>query len=580
MVLLMLAACGTQTPEAEGLSTQAAARTYYVATNGKDTNSGTTASAPLATIGAAVDKAQSSRSQGSVDVVVAAGAYRQTVDDTTSSSGPLITVKGAGATLSGSDVYPKAEWTNEGGGLWSHRWDNNWTPTKVDSHSSIMAQRRECVFHNGQLLRQLETNKPLTNNTFKVDETANKLYIKVSTFGTVEVCTRDTLWKLSQTRNLRVEGLTFQHAASTFSNPAVVAYSGQTFDGVTVQWNGQAGLKLQGNDSGVAIDTDPDAPATHTDACDLNGQCDIIVRNSHLNDNGFSGLTGFGVRNSLVEDSAWSRNNWRGNWWGHHGWDTGNKILHVRGLILRRNTVEDNFSSGWWCDTNCMNVRLYDNTFRGNRVGVNLELSQGPFEVHDNTFVGNTYPDPAYPNHGSGTTYDVNCSSTDRCHIVNNAMDGVLQVTQASRCYQIKDVICNKDVNTFMQNPFNLADNYYPHSLGFIVTGNDYRQVLFEFMDDCELAVTRTGTLRPPACTSQQISDKHLDKDEGVQNGGAVWRDNDNPGPPDGPSNIATSDKKVRLIRNSGNPPQPYDIFRSETDFKVEFFEPDWTAFD
>ena len=211
-----------------------------------------------------------------------------------------------------------------------------------------------------------------------------------------------------------------------------------------------------------------------------------------------------------------SRNGWRGFvWWGKYSPDSGNKILHVRGLILRNNTFADNWSPAWWCDTDCMNVRIYDNTFTGNHVGINLELSQGPFEVYRNTFVGNTYSDPQnHPNHGTNTGYDVNCSTTDRCHIHNNTVDGILNIVQDNRCFQFDGNVCKGPPAPYpMHNPFNIADNYYPHSLNFSVKNNGFRQIVFEYTDDCELAVIRTGTLNPTACNG--VTNQFLNKNEG-----------------------------------------------------------------
>ena len=520
-MLLVLAACGSQTPEAEGLSTQAAAKTFYVATNGKDSNSGTVSTAPLATISNAIRKAQSSRSQGTVDVIVAAGTYRQAVEVNDASTGSLITVKGPGAVISGSDIYPKANWESRGNGVWRHRWYKNW-PTTSDDYTPAMAKRRECVFNSGQLLEQVNSGAALTqNNTFKVEEGEDYLYIKVSTFGTVEVCVRPTLWSLSGTRNLLVKDLTFQHAASTWKEAAVLARSDQTYDGITARFNGQAGLHLLSNDSAVL--SRPMSDCVHNHA-----SCDIMVRNSKFNENGFSGIVGYQIKDSMVTFSEASKNNWRGAWAEHYTWDTGNKVLGVRNLIVSYNKFMDNESNGWWCDTDCAEIDFYGNIVTGNREnGIMVELSQGPFKIHDNTFNDN----------GKA---DVLCSTVDGCMVYDNknkVQDGksytfeVLQVINTARCiittndqnnYYCSDKDRNSDTRSYWDNPFNMEQNYYPHSTGFDVHGNDYKQVFFQATSKGKLEHTRDTAV---SWTGNDYNEAGTDKVKIVeQNGNTITR--------------------------------------------------------
>ena len=507
-VCLLLAACSTQTPQEEGLSTQAATTTFYVATNGKDTNNGTSTTTPLATVYQAIIKARGSRSSGPVDIIVAPGTYRQAVDDSDDSLAPskgaLITVKGAGAIVSGSDIYTDWTPTSSGGATHIHSWGFNWGQTTPDD-GDPMITRVECVFNNGQLLRQVKRGETLTTNTFKIDEPNGDIYINVPSLGKVEVCVRPTLWKLYSTRNLVVEGLTFQHAASSFKQSAVFAYSGQIYDGITVQWNGQAGVQLLG----LKSDT-------------TNSNYNFVIRNSRLNNNGFAGLIGVGVRDTLVEGNQISFNNWRGAWWEHYGWDTGNKILGVRHLVLRNNLIEGNKSPGWWCDTDCMDVEVYGNTFKNNRVGMNVELSQGPFEIHNNTFTGSTY-------------YDINCDLVDGCHVKDNSMTSSLKVKSGgTRCIaSLTDGAgCNGN-KQYWNNPFSLTKDYYPSLLGFDIQRNTYKQIIFEYVDNNKLKVMREGTPNP----------------ENVTNSSATIKDNNVvAGTPD-----SQSANKVKLIRKDSN---------------------------
>ena len=521
LLLFVLAACAVQAPQATfsvptavAATPPASSGTLYVSTEGSDRASGETPEAAFATLGHALDVAQARRKRGGATVVnVLPGTYRQSVENWTESNGPPIIIRGPEAVVSGSDVY--TDWENEGANVYSHAWTHDWgfpaKPTNPYEDVNPMIARKECVFNGGKLLRQVRGKDGLKEDTFFVDEKRNKLFINVSNLGIVEVCERAELWKANRTKNLRVEGLTFQHAASAWGESAVYVRAFQTYDGVTVRWNSQTGVHANGEG--------------------------IVIRNSRMNDNGFSGLTGYAVKDSLIEDSEWSRNNWRGDWWGHYGWDTGNKVLGVRGLTLRGNLIEGNMSPGWWCDTDCMGVEVYNNTFRNNRAGINLELSQGPFDVYNNTFSGNTY-------------YDINCATVDRCRVKNNIMEGALKVSLDGRCITARGrrADCSKQP---WRNPFKLRKSYYPSLLGFEIEGNTYNQVVFEYVDDQELEIMRDG--KP--------------NKEKVESAAALWRNNNNKALP--------ANKEVELVR-SGIGVRYY----SEAEFGREFFNPAWSDFD
>ena len=499
----------------------------YVSPNGDDGADGLTPETAYKTIKKAVDVAQARRGQNKATVIaVLQGTYRQAVEDYDTSTGPQITVKGPDAVISGSDVY--TAWSNSNNSTVHtyNDWTFNWGDQDTKGHGDRMITRRECVFNDGQLLRQVRRGETLTTNTFKVDEPNDKLLINVPSRGVVEVCVRPTLWNLPKTRNLLVEGLTFQHAATEWYKAAVLARSGQTYDGITVRWNGQSGLELQSNDPAVLS-----SPMSNCVSND--GACDIIVKNSYFNDNGFSGVIGFKVKDSMLRFSEVSRNNWRGDWWGHYTWDTGNKVLGVRNLVVRYNKFLDNKSNGWWCDTDCVNVDFYGNIVEGNREhGVMVELSQGPLKIHDNTFRNN------------GVS-DILCSTVDRCIVHDNNMregggSHIFQVTNSKRCIvaQTGTKCFADDQNpTYWQNPFNLTENYYPKSAGFDVQDNSYKQVFFESMSDGEIAFTRDNAV--------------------------VWTRND--------ENEGAADKVK--VRQNGSPDATY----TEQEFRNRY---NWSSFD
>jgi parallel beta-helix repeat protein len=109
---------------------------------------------------------------------------------------------------------------------------------------------------------------------------------------------------------------------------------------------------------------------------------------NHVHHNGQKGMTGDG-RNILVQDNEISFNNWAGY---APGWEAGGaKFAQMVSLTLRGNSVHDNAGPGLWCDVDCIDVLIENNTVENNTAGpgIQYEISYSA-KIRNNT-VRNNY---------------------------------------------------------------------------------------------------------------------------------------------------------------------------------------------
>ena len=342
--------------------------------SGSDRNPGTSAK-PLKTLKAGINKAVANRKSGKgTRVVVHNGTYREELKFF-SSSGAKIVVQArerGKAVVSGADRW--SDWSCRSG-VCSKPWDKNWGtasnpwPNKIDVGQ--LARRRELVVVNGKNLDQAMSRSGLKDGTFYVDEGGNRLYIDPPS-GTdlnranVEVGVRGTLFRTSGFDNFVLDGLTFQYSASAFRDAAlsVSAKKDVLLANLKINRNGQEGLSLHGKG--------------------------ITIRNTEMNYNGSTGITGIGMRDLLMEDNETSYNNWRGDRGDYHSWEIGNKFLKTDGMIVRRHKSVGNLSRGFWFDWDVENVVVEDMYACNNlNDGLHIEASQGPITIKKSTFCKN-----------------------------------------------------------------------------------------------------------------------------------------------------------------------------------------------
>ncbi len=384
IIVFVLAVAGIVTAAEPALG-QSYDETIHVDGNaGADDNPGTEAE-PLQSIQEAMNRATDYKNDGrSVHVVIAGGTYRESVQFAYSNyngngTGAPVLVEGAGPTatvIRGSDVFESEEWQNEGNGVFSHTWTKDWgtanDPTggyiencgahpKYCAHSPELVLRREMVFVNGERMRQVLSADAMEPGTFRVDQTADRLYLQPPagdnfSESTVEVSVRSRGWFTDLETNLTIRNLGVEHVATPWKNglgAIVLAGSNHTIENVMSVQNNHIGLNLRGEDT--------------------------KVRNCILNQNGHSGVSATEVKNLLLEGSVVNANNWRGALGGYTGWSVGNKFFKGRDLTIRGTSFNYNKSRGFWFDNDLKNALIEDVTLKGNLLdNIFLEQLQGP----------------------------------------------------------------------------------------------------------------------------------------------------------------------------------------------------------
>jgi hypothetical protein len=332
-----------------------------------------------------------------VRVLIHPGIYRETLAieaDEATTSAPL-TLEGTadGVVVSGSDVL--TGWVGGGNGIYTHPWSERWGLAPLPDGWQGQAEyldrnpvirRREMVFVGGHALLQVMSSDELgaTEESFFVSEDQAQILIHVPPSTDVaktdvEVAIRSHLLQVTARQNITIERMTFQHAATPMSGPAV---SFADSSHVTVMrsdfvWNSWIGLGLNYGD-------------------------DVTIRHVRANHNGAGGITGSRTRGLLIVDSQTSYNNWRGS----RGWNvsdhssaidpnfidfaTGQKFFRLRDSTFRDLRSTDNLSGGIWLDYDNAGVTFDHVVLSGNLThGLMVEASQGPISVVDSEICGN-----------------------------------------------------------------------------------------------------------------------------------------------------------------------------------------------
>lgn len=303
---------------------------------------------------------------------------------------------------SGADMLPTNEWKDEGDGLWSHDWPQEFGNFAYPwSVPGVLGHRREMVWINGQSLRPvlletydvkglaqfggtavswsytgfLDPKKTLVPGTFGVAERAEngkRLYIRLVAGAKlppqgVETALRPALLNLAGKSAVVLRGLTFEKCANSdrdFGAESPVSF-GASFneenrpgdvlmERCRFRWNSGSGFYLTG--------------------------WRWTVRDCDFSYNGFSGLSSGDARNVLFERVSANFNCWREFFSGSEDWNYGGIKMHgVAGHLVRGFTAIGNASHGIWWDVHCGDVTFEDAVLIRNRRSFIYELSEGPF---------------------------------------------------------------------------------------------------------------------------------------------------------------------------------------------------------
>ncbi|SFD76627.1 Right handed beta helix region [Actinopolyspora alba] len=341
-------------PAVPGTNTPVSPEALFVATDGSDDAAGTR-KAPLRTLGAAVDRADSPTT-----IVLREGTYRESVGIVRKRL-RIRSFPGERVWLKGSEIV--ADWTRADEG-WLHRdWSPGYCrdcylPEIIDSRHPN-AGLPDMVFLDGKPLRQVAERGEVTPGTFYVDTVEDTLLLGSDPTGkTVEASAHPWLLQFDGPRaaGSSLHGVGIAHYASrqeygrrgamVVVNAADVVLRDNAF-----AWSAS---------SGVAVF----APNAEVDG-------NIIV------DNGLVGLMSNKAHGVRLVDNRVSRNNReRFALSGPAIGAGGVKMTRTRKALIEHNSFVNNIGTGWWCDLGCTDATVVHNTARDNaKHGLYYEVS-------------------------------------------------------------------------------------------------------------------------------------------------------------------------------------------------------------
>lgn len=378
------------TPIDEGL----VVNTYHVDQghpSASDSNPGT-ASLPFETIDKGISQASIDKAGNiGAKVLIYPGVYRETINRNGSTTNAPIVIEAVQlgtVIIDGSDAFTAWSLKTGTSNIYEHSWTNNWgTYYGSDPLPDIVA-RREIVFVNDQLYKQVLEYADLVPGTYQVDESANKLYICsdiVITSATVDVGMRggwnsasyfdNDCFRMTGYKNLIVRGITVQRAANNYYHAAftINQCENSLVEDCTAEWN------------------------NFTSASFWNST-DLMVRRFSATYNGYKSSTGNNI-DIIIEDSEFSYQNWRGAWGQYYAWDTaGLKAWTDHGITFRNCDFIGNQAAGLWFDShqastnNVTDVTIENCRFNENYLqGLALENTVGPVSITNSDFVCNDW---------------------------------------------------------------------------------------------------------------------------------------------------------------------------------------------
>jgi len=359
----------------------AAAEIYVDSTRGSDFYPGTREQ-PVKTMEKAFRLARANNSRNiPTRILINPGIYREakvwvTSGQETDSPITIMASISGTVTISGSDVWADWQPDRQNPNLLIHQWPYQWglcpLPRGWPSVQDIV-RRREMIFVNGELLRQVLSLSEMREGSFFVDELNARVYIRVPPgtdvqTATIEVAVRPELLRFQGKSNLALRGLKFVHANSCFSKAAVAILGGSNnrVEDSEFTWNNWTGFS---------------AGASLT----------FAVRRVIANYNGGPGLEGYVLNDTVFENVEVSHNNWRGAQGNFYGWAVaGAKLMRIHGGSFTRITAIRNHTRGIWFDFDNRDI-VVDHLFtaQNERDGIFLEASQGPITILNSRICGN-----------------------------------------------------------------------------------------------------------------------------------------------------------------------------------------------
>ncbi|MES1024040.1 right-handed parallel beta-helix repeat-containing protein [Gloeocapsa sp. BRSZ] len=331
---------------------------YFVAPDGKDTNTGRSVNSPWS-----VEKAIAAAPNGAT-IIFRGGVYRD-VQTNIRKRLTLQAYPNEKPWIKGSVVVN--DWVKEGNiwrkDGWNYSFPFKGQPQSLDPNYPL-AGHRDMVFINNIAQRQVGSKSQVVPGTFYVDPANKKLYIGSDPSGNmVESTTKEFAFTTAQSsENTVIRGLGITHYADTAIR---VIRPNVALENNTLTWNGLNAVLL-----------------TSTDA---------VLRGNIISYNGRQGVSGVYAHRMLVENNVLSHNNIENF---SKNWDSaGIKTIWTDGLVWRNNLVERNNGIGLWIDESTTNSTVVNNVVRRNdSIGIMFEISHEAIIasnlVHENAPAG------------------------------------------------------------------------------------------------------------------------------------------------------------------------------------------------
>ena len=350
-----------------------------------DSNQGT-ADAPLQSISAGIKKAvQFKKKNRSAKVIVLNGTYRESVrfDTYTNyhknqpNNQTPIRIEGesfGGVIVSGADKIDPSILEVFGKELrlpWDVDWGVQENPTRGTKPVEDIVRRREMIFQENKLLKQVLTRDELVEGSFLVEEDINRIsFIPYSDLeNEFEVASRDILWNQNHEHQVEISNFIFEKAATPWRDEkaAVIVANSKvvSLSNVDIRWNNGRGI--------LAVNSE-----------------NVELRKVRMNYNGWDGWGTWRVKKFSAIDTETSYNNWRGHLGKFYIWSVGNKLLATHGLRIENHRAEHNYSRGLWLDYDNTDV-VIESLYLNNNLkdGIFIEANPGPIEIRSSEIKNN-----------------------------------------------------------------------------------------------------------------------------------------------------------------------------------------------
>jgi len=326
--------------------------TYYVATNGVDTNPGTSA-LPYATIQMGLSMAQPGDT-----VSLAAGTYRQsphfvrsgTLDHSIglrATGSAKVIIQGSalvtGFTLSSGSTYVKTGWTT-------------YFPPNDPNQTDARKLPRDQMFVDGTYIPEATSVATMTAGSFYDDHTNSKLYLWLAAGDNpsshqVEADNSESILSDTGFNYIVIQDLQFQYCANQPQLGMVkLAGSNCTIRNCIFQYAAGAGLFFNGNN--------------------------ILVQSCQFNNNTQEGFSSSSCNSVTMEDCISNDNNTEPDKTFDSGWEAGAcKISRSTNYLLENHSSTGNKGPGVWFDIDNEHATIKGCFSTGNTEGIQYEIS-------------------------------------------------------------------------------------------------------------------------------------------------------------------------------------------------------------